>query len=94
MGKALIDPGNVVGGRGQQAALAEITQLDPIYAVANLNQQDVLKIRANLDQKPAEPRRICSRCRSKSACRTKPVFPTVARSNTSRRASIRRPGQC
>jgi len=51
MGKALIYPGNVVGAPGQQAALAEIAQLDPIYAVANLNQQDVLKIRANLDQK-------------------------------------------
>ncbi len=50
MGKALIDPGNVVGAPGQQAALAEITQLDPIYVVANLSQQDVLKIRANLDQ--------------------------------------------
>lgn len=51
MGKALIYPGNVVGMPGQQSALAEIAQLDPIYAVANLNQQDLLKIRANLDQK-------------------------------------------
>lgn len=50
MGKAQIDPGNVVGSSGQQAALAEIMQLDPIYVVANLNQQDVLKIRANLNQ--------------------------------------------
>lgn len=50
MGKALIDPGNVVGGGGQQAALAEIVQLDPIYVVANLSEQDVLKIRANLNQ--------------------------------------------
>jgi RND family efflux transporter MFP subunit len=50
MGKHLIDPGNLVGGGGQQAALAEITQLDPIYVVANLSQQEVLKIRANLDQ--------------------------------------------
>jgi len=48
MSKALIDPGNVVGGAGQQAALAEIYQIDPVYVVANLNQQDVLKIRANL----------------------------------------------
>jgi RND family efflux transporter MFP subunit len=48
MSKALIDPGNVVGGPGQQAALAEIYQIDPVYVVANLNQQDVLKIRANL----------------------------------------------
>ena len=37
MGKHLIDPGNVVGGGGQEAALAEITQLDPIYATATLS---------------------------------------------------------
>jgi len=50
MGKHLIDPGNLVGGGGQQAALAEITQLDPIYVVANLSEQEVLKIRTNLGQ--------------------------------------------
>ena len=50
VGKHLIDPGNVVGGDAQQAALAEITQLDPIYVVANLSEQTVLKIRQNLDQ--------------------------------------------
>ena len=50
VGKHLIDPGNVVGGGGQQAALAEITQLDPIYVVANLSEQTVLKIRQNLSQ--------------------------------------------
>jgi RND family efflux transporter MFP subunit len=50
VGKHLIDPGNVVGGGGQQAALAEITQLDPIYVVANLSEQQVLQIRRNLDQ--------------------------------------------
>jgi RND family efflux transporter MFP subunit len=50
VGKHLIDPGNVVGGGGQQTALAEITQLDPIYVVANLSEQDVLKVRANLSQ--------------------------------------------
>ncbi len=49
VGKHLVDPGNVVGG-AQQSALAEITQLDPIYVVANLSEQDVLKIRANLNQ--------------------------------------------
>jgi RND family efflux transporter MFP subunit len=49
-GKHLIDPGNVVGGGGQQAALAEITQLDPIYVVANLSEQQVLQIRQNLGQ--------------------------------------------
>jgi RND family efflux transporter MFP subunit len=49
-GKHLIDPGNVVGGGGQQTALAEITQLNPIYVVANLSEQEILKIRQNLDQ--------------------------------------------
>jgi RND family efflux transporter MFP subunit len=50
VGKHLVDPGNVVGGDAQQAALAEITQLDPIYVVANLSEQTVLKIRQNLGQ--------------------------------------------
>ena len=50
VGKHLIDPGNVVGGGGQQAALAEITQLNPIYVVANLSEQQVLQIRQNLSQ--------------------------------------------
>ena len=51
MGKHLIDVGNVVGGNGQEAALADITQLDPIYVVANLSSQQALQIRANLDQR-------------------------------------------
>jgi len=50
VGKHLIDPGNVVGGAGQQPALAEITQLDPIYVVANLSEQQIMQIRQNLDQ--------------------------------------------
>jgi RND family efflux transporter MFP subunit len=50
VGKHLIDPGNVVGGNGQQTALAEIWQLDPIYVVANVSEQQVLEIRKNLSQ--------------------------------------------
>jgi RND family efflux transporter MFP subunit len=50
VGKHLIDPGNLVGGGSQQAALAEITQLNPIYVVANLSEQTVLKVRENLNQ--------------------------------------------
>ncbi|HXC91492.1 MAG TPA: efflux RND transporter periplasmic adaptor subunit [Stellaceae bacterium] len=50
VGKHLVDPGNVVGGDAQQAALADITQLNPIYVVANLSEQTVLKIRQNLSQ--------------------------------------------
>lgn len=44
-----------VGGAGQQAALAEIIQLNPIYVVANLSEQDVLKIRANLGNRKLTP---------------------------------------
>lgn len=51
VGKHLVDPGNVVGGDAQQGTLAEITQLDPIYVVANLSEQTVLKIRQNLGQR-------------------------------------------
>ncbi len=51
MGKHLIDVGNVVGGNGQEAALAEIIQLDPIYVVANVSTQQALQVRANLDQR-------------------------------------------
>ena len=51
MGKHLVDPGNTVGGPGQQTVLAEILQLDPIYVVANLSEQDLLKVRANLGER-------------------------------------------
>ena len=51
MGKHLVDPGNVVGGNGQEAALVEIIQLNPIYVVANISTQQALQIRANLDQR-------------------------------------------
>jgi RND family efflux transporter MFP subunit len=51
IGKHLVDPGNTVGGAGQQTALALITQWDPIYVVANISSQQALQIRANLDQR-------------------------------------------
>jgi RND family efflux transporter MFP subunit len=50
VGKHLVDPGNVVGG-SQPSALADITQLDPIYVVANLSEQTLLQIRQNLGQR-------------------------------------------
>jgi RND family efflux transporter MFP subunit len=50
MGKALIYPGNLVGAPGQQSTLSAIVQLDPIYVVANISEQDALKIRQNLGQ--------------------------------------------
>jgi RND family efflux transporter MFP subunit len=52
MSKAQIYPGNLVGAPAQQStALATIYQIDPIYVVANLGEQDALKIRQNLDQR-------------------------------------------
>ncbi|WP_298350932.1 efflux RND transporter periplasmic adaptor subunit [Rhodoblastus sp.] len=51
MGRHLIDVGNMVGASPQTAVLAEITQLDPIYVVANISSQQALQIRANLDQR-------------------------------------------
>jgi RND family efflux transporter MFP subunit len=51
MGKHLIDVGNMVGATPQTAVLAEITQLNPIYVVANISSQQALQIRANLDQR-------------------------------------------
>ncbi|MCI4679131.1 efflux RND transporter periplasmic adaptor subunit [Rhodoblastus acidophilus] len=51
MGKHLIDAGNMVGASAQTAVLAEITQLNPIYVVANISSQQALQIRANLDQR-------------------------------------------
>jgi RND family efflux transporter MFP subunit len=51
MGKHLVDPGNTVGGPGQRTVLAEILQLDPIYVVANLSEQEVLRVRQNLGRR-------------------------------------------
>jgi RND family efflux transporter MFP subunit len=52
MGKHLVDPGNTVGGPGQPKALADIIQLDPIYVVANLSEQEVLRVRQALGNRP------------------------------------------
>jgi RND family efflux transporter MFP subunit len=41
----------MVGASAPSANLAQITQLDPIYVVANISSQQALQIRANLDQR-------------------------------------------
>lgn len=48
MGKHLVDPGNTVGGPGQPTTLAEILQLNPIYVVANLSEQEVQRVKQAL----------------------------------------------
>ncbi len=51
MGRAVFDPGNVVGGDGQSATISEILQLDPIYVQVNISTQQAEQVRANLDQR-------------------------------------------
>lgn len=56
MGRHLVDPGNLVGN-GKATDLATIQQIDPIYVYFNLNELDLIKIRAAAkahDFKPSE----------------------------------------
>lgn len=48
MSNTYLYPGATVGGPGQRAVLAEIQQINPIYAVANVSEQEVLSIRKNV----------------------------------------------
>ena len=48
MSNTYLYPGAMVGGAGQRSVLAEILQINPIYAVANLSEQEVLSIRKNI----------------------------------------------
>ena len=46
IGRHLVNPGNLVGSLGQQTALAEIDQIDPIYAYFTINERDLLRVMA------------------------------------------------
>lgn len=50
MSNTYLYPGATVGSPGQRVVLAEIQQINPIYAVANLSEQEVLSIRRNIGQ--------------------------------------------
>lgn len=45
IGRHLVDPGNLVGN-GKATTLATIEQIDPIYVYFNLNELDLIKLRA------------------------------------------------
>jgi multidrug efflux system membrane fusion protein len=47
MGRHLVDPGNLVGA-GSPTQLATIEQLAPIYVYFNVDESDVLRVRANM----------------------------------------------
>jgi RND family efflux transporter MFP subunit len=56
IGRHLVDPGNLVG-HGKATDLATIQQMDPIYVYFNLNELDLIKVRAAAkahDFKPAD----------------------------------------
>jgi RND family efflux transporter MFP subunit len=45
MGRRLVDPGNLVGAGGQKTPLADINQIDSIYAYFTVNERDLLRVR-------------------------------------------------
>jgi RND family efflux transporter MFP subunit len=45
MGRRLVDPGNLVGAGGQETTLAEINQIDPIYAYFTISEIELLRVR-------------------------------------------------
>lgn len=51
MGRHLIDVGNLVGSSSQNAVLAEILQLNPIYVEVNIAASQAQQVRANIDQR-------------------------------------------
>jgi RND family efflux transporter MFP subunit len=44
MGRHLVDPANLVGTAGQQTALGQIDQLDPIYVYFTINERELLRV--------------------------------------------------
>lgn len=54
IGRHLVEPGNLVGN-GKATDLATIDQIDPIYVYFNLNELDVIKLRAAAQQYGFKP---------------------------------------
>jgi len=44
IGRHLVNPGNVVGARGQTTALAQIDKIDPLYVYFTINERDLLTV--------------------------------------------------
>jgi len=44
IGRHLVDPGNLVGTAGQQTALGQLDQLDPIYVYFTINERELLRV--------------------------------------------------
>jgi RND family efflux transporter MFP subunit len=55
VGRHLVDPGNLVGGVGQPANLAEIDKTDPLYVYFTIDERDLLRIRRRREGDPHRP---------------------------------------
>jgi RND family efflux transporter MFP subunit len=55
IGRHLVNPGNVVGAMGQQTALAEIEQIDPLYVYFTINERDLLRVIERVKQTSPAP---------------------------------------
>ena len=93
MGKHLVDPGNTVGGAGQPSTLAEIIQLDPIYVVANLSEQEVRRVRQALGNHRLSLAELHHTPVDVGSRRDR-IIPIMGSFNMSRRRSIRRQARC
>jgi RND family efflux transporter MFP subunit len=57
IGRHLVDPGNLVGN-GKATDLATIEQIDPIYVYFNLNELDLIKVRAAAQAQGIKPSEV------------------------------------
>ena len=80
----LVSVGELVGV-ASPTQLATIVALDPIYVNFNVNEQDVLRMRAEARAARHDRRTTSGSSRSRSGCRPRPAIRTRARSITSRR---------
>jgi RND family efflux transporter MFP subunit len=54
IGRHLVNPGNLVGTMGNQTALAEINQINPLYVYFNINERDLLRIMRRTGSSPGQ----------------------------------------
>jgi RND family efflux transporter MFP subunit len=55
IGRHLVDPGNLVGGMGQQTSLAELNQIDPIFVYFTIDERDLLRVMERRREQAALP---------------------------------------
>jgi RND family efflux transporter MFP subunit len=61
IGRHLVNPGNLVGGAGQQTALAQIDEINPLYVYFTINEGDLLNLIARFKTAGAAPQPLSER---------------------------------